>query len=117
MTQPDEPHGDAGGPSPPLPRERWKGPPGGAPDPIAESRRGCAVATMLIFGGILMVPGLCASVYAFNVTYFALGPYAGIFVASLGIGLLGLILVGIALQRGRSAAEASASRSETASGS
>ena len=104
MTQPDEPHGDDGRPRPPLPRERWKAPPGGAPDPIAESRRGCAVVTMLIVGGILMLPGLCASVYAFNVTYAALGPYAAIFVASLGIGLAGLLLVGIALQRRRAEA-------------
>jgi hypothetical protein len=114
MMAPADPADRGTGQHPPLPKERWKGPPEGAPDPIAESQRGCAVVTMIVLGGILMLLGLCASVYAFRITYEAVGRYSWIFVSSLGIGLLGLILVWIALQRRRIGAGSSASRSETA---
>jgi hypothetical protein len=82
---------------PPLPKERWKGPPEGVPDYVGSSgNTGCSVSSLLIVGGLLILAGLWPLIHALIVLNWTTGPNFWLFVSGIVIGSVGLILVHVA---------------------
>ena len=76
-----------------LPLERWKGPPGGAPDNMPHQGRGCSTTFLIIAGVILLSPGALALVFGLIIVHDRLGSNFWIFMICLLAGYLGIILL------------------------
>ncbi len=81
-----------------IPLERWKGPPGGAPDNMPPGS-GCSTAFMIITGAILLLPGACSLLYGFLVIREGAGPIFSMFLTGLLAGFVGIVLIRVARRR------------------
>ncbi|GLH76984.1 hypothetical protein SSBR45G_18920 [Bradyrhizobium sp. SSBR45G] len=96
MMQSDKPGLDPPDPArPPLPRERWKGPPEGAPDPIAAASGGggCLTSIMQLAGLAMICWGLYVAVQAAIADAWTMGGYLGFFLAGLSAAIAGAVLI------------------------
>ncbi|MGJ4890323.1 hypothetical protein ACQR1Y_19145 [Bradyrhizobium sp. HKCCYLRH3099] len=93
MTSPDRPGSETRA-IPPLPKERWKGPPGGIPDEERPRGKGCLTPLIMVGSLGLMAWGLYAAIYLALVPRWTMGGYFGFFLAGLAAVALGACFIG-----------------------
>lgn len=67
---------------------------------MSEQRSGCVTAIMLLFGAILLLPGLCALLFGFGaLTDKSLDPtMLGLVLLGLAVGFAGIMLIRSAIR-------------------
>jgi hypothetical protein len=87
-------------PKPPLPKERWKGPPEGIPEGVGDAgsdgpivKAGCSATAMVIVGGPLTLLGLWPLIRALIRFDWTIGPAFWLFVLGCLAGAIGISLV------------------------
>ncbi|MCP3393624.1 FxsA family protein [Bradyrhizobium sp. CCGB12] len=94
---------------PPLPKERWKGPPEGVPDYVGLSgNAGCSASSLLIVGSLLILAGLWPLTRALIALNWTIGRTFWLFLSGLIVGGAGITLVRIAKRRRSSPKQAAA---------
>lgn len=104
MTSPERPGSDANRPIPPLPKERWKGPPGGVPDEPGPTRNGSHTLLIMVGSLGLIAWGLYAAIYFVFYVRWNMGGYFGFFLDGLAASIIGAGLILYAHHRLRAAA-------------
>lgn len=71
--------------------------------PPQQLRSGCLTGVMMIVGGFLLLPGLCAVVFTLADAGALNGAFGGLVLISLAIGAIGILMISAAVRRIRAA--------------
>ncbi|CAL74224.1 hypothetical protein; putative membrane protein [Bradyrhizobium sp. ORS 278] len=93
MSSPERPGPDAARGTPPLPKERWKGPPGGIPDEEGPRGKGCLNPLIMAGSLALIAWGLFAAIYFAVFVRWHMGGYFGFFLEGLTASVVGAVVM------------------------
>lgn len=93
MTSPERPESQADRAMPPLPKERWKGPPEGIPDEDRPRGKGCLNPLIMVCSLALIAWGLYAAIYFAFFVRWHMGGYFGFFLEGLAASIVGAMLM------------------------